>query len=270
MAMDKTIPVMSIIITIVMVALGSTIGLAMQSKAGSVFTNMNPHTTAYGPYTEVVVAQQLTPLSTLTNLTEVDPASTLTSKVGEAFNVTTSYPILLTQVSFKLNKTGSPVGNLTAQLFALTGTYGASGKPTGSVIETSGKLAMATLSATSTWYNFTFAGTTRIEADTTYCVALVASEATTLNSTFYVSVVMSTNVYSGNSFAYTTSAYTTSTSDVAFSVYGLESAADIRALSLTDTYSQFSGVIYSSWPLLALIVLALIGSAVLFSIMLFR
>jgi hypothetical protein len=37
-----------------------------------------------------------------------------------------------------------------------------------------------------------------------------------------------------------------------------------------DTMGNISSVIYSSWPLMGLIVLALIGSAVLFSIMIFR
>lgn len=41
-------------------------------------------------------------------------------------------------------------------------------------------------------------------------------------------------------------------------------------VTANNTMGNISSVIYSSWPLMGLIVLALIGSAVLFSIMIFR
>ena len=63
---------------------------------------------------------------------------------------------------FFLRKTGSPTGNATARIFAITGTPGTNAAPTGSVLATSDTFDVSTLTTSFVLITFTFSGAARI------------------------------------------------------------------------------------------------------------
>lgn len=81
---------------------------------------------------------------------------------------------VLDSVKFDLKKTGAPIGNLTAKIFAHSGTYGTSSVPTGSALATSDNFDVSTTGAAFALKTFTFSGANRITlAANTYYVLLV-------------------------------------------------------------------------------------------------
>jgi len=64
----------------------------------------------------------------------------------------------ITSCQFHLSKANSPTGNAVAKLYAHTGTYGTSSKPTGTALATSGNFDVSTLTGTPTLTTFTFTG----------------------------------------------------------------------------------------------------------------
>jgi hypothetical protein len=265
----KEFAVIGLVTLLAVLAMGATIGIFIQGRIGDTFTAMNTYTTGSPPYTSVVIAQQLTPIASLGTFNATDPAAIGTSAQGEAFIIATAYPVFLVNVSFSLNKTGSPVGNLTAEVFALTGTYGTSGKPTGASLENSSKLLMASLNATSVFYNFTFAGSTRLEPGTAYCVEVLALDATTLADANSVSVAIAADSYGGNSFQYKNGAVTTVATDTLFVAYGYASAHDIDTLTnIVPIYTGFMGILYTSWSLYTLMCIIAVASVLIGWIML--
>jgi len=65
----------------------------------------------------------------------------------------------LGSVKFYMSKGGSPTGNIIARLYAITGTHGVNGKPTGSALASSNAVDSSTLSTTpsNALVTFTFA-----------------------------------------------------------------------------------------------------------------
>jgi hypothetical protein len=108
----------------------------------------------------------------------------------------------LTSIYFYLSKTGSPTGTLHAKLYALTGTYGTDGKPTGSALATSTTaLSIATISAfpTYTLYRFDFDGSYVMAANKHYVATVEATWGTHDNSNYVnVGVDASSPTHGGN------------------------------------------------------------------------
>ena len=96
------------------------------------------------------------------------------SIVGQSFN--SAGGGTLNSAKFYMAKTGTPPGNIVAKVYAHTGTYGSTGKPTGSALATSDNVAAASLTADPTWglVTFTFSGGNKITltASTKYCVII--------------------------------------------------------------------------------------------------
>ncbi len=92
------------------------------------------------------------------------------SATGQTFYVAASYAI--TQVKFYLRKIGSPTGNAHAVLYAITGTPGTDGTPTGSALATSEDFDVSTLTLSFQLITFTFNATEQyeMETDTHYCI----------------------------------------------------------------------------------------------------
>ena len=82
---------------------------------------------------------------------------------------------LLTKAIFRLKVgAGTPTGDMTAILYAHSGTFGSSSIPTGAALATSDAISAATLDATYRDVTFTFSGTeiVSLAASTNYCIAI--------------------------------------------------------------------------------------------------
>lgn len=89
--------------------------------------------------------------------TEVcDHASCNQSGIGQSF--TASFSGNLTSVDFCGAKFGSPTGNVTAELYTHSGTYGTSSVGTGAALATSDTIDVSTLSTSASTITFTFSG----------------------------------------------------------------------------------------------------------------
>lgn len=71
-------------------------------------------------------------------------------------------------------RTGSPSGNMFADIYAAAGTPGSTGEPTGSILASSDGVNANTLTGTYALVTFTFSGVNKItlSASTNYCVAV--------------------------------------------------------------------------------------------------
>lgn len=81
--------------------------------------------------------------------------------VGQSFknNVASTK---LDSVKFYMKKSGSPTGNIVAQVYNHTGTYGTSSLPTGSALATSDNVDVSTIGTSLSLINFNFSGVNRI------------------------------------------------------------------------------------------------------------
>jgi hypothetical protein len=148
-------------------------------------------------------------------------AGAAASARGMAFT-TPAQAYYLTQVKFYLERYGDPTGNVTAQLFAATGTVGTDAKPTGSALATSANYDLATFPTDPTLLTFTFATPYELAASTDYCIVIV-NPASGIDTSNYVNMGIdeSSSSYAGNRFYYNSSAWTaSSTNDYAFYVIG--------------------------------------------------
>lgn len=96
--------------------------------------------------------------------------------VGQVFKTPEIFYYKLKQARFFLAKYGSPTGNLQAQIYAVTGTYGSTAKPTGDVLAESAAVDSSTLTERQL-VEFTFSGDNQIilEPDTAYAIGVAAT-----------------------------------------------------------------------------------------------
>lgn len=138
----------------------------------------------------------------------------------------------ITSAKFYLAKTGSPSGNMTARLYAHSGTYGTSSKPTGSVLGTSDAINASTLTGTFTLTEFTFTGAQQytMTANTQYCIQIFFSTGSSGN-VVDVGEDGSSPTHGGNYFAEAPEGTWASYNgiDVPFYVYGEVGAAAAAA-----------------------------------------
>jgi len=135
----------------------------------------------------------------------------------------------LVRVRFRLKKVGSPTGNITAKLYAHTGTYGTSSTPTGAVLATSAVIPATRLrTAGYDEFEFVFDGAQQytLTASTYYAIAV----AYTGDASNYVQVDgVDTTGHGGNRSDYNTTVWTAdATDDLWFELY---SAAVIHSMS---------------------------------------
>jgi len=91
---------------------------------------------------------------------------------GQSFTNTSANT--LWSCKFYLKKSGLPANNMYAQIYAHTGTYGSTSKPTGSALATSDAVSASTLTTSSTLITFTFSGANKIALSaTTYYVVVL-------------------------------------------------------------------------------------------------
>lgn len=123
----------------------------------------------------------------------------------------------LTRARFHLKKVGSPSGNLTFTIYAISGTFGSTGVPTGSAVATSGTLDVTTLTTSYLEKEISFPVVTQysMASSTNYAIAVEYSGGDVSN---YVHVEgAATGSHAGNLANYTGSWAATAAADLWFS-----------------------------------------------------
>ena len=144
------------------------------------------------------------------------------SSVGNSFTCSVA-GYNLSSAKFYLQKVGTPVGNLVAILYAVTGTYGTDNcKPTGIALATSNTVAMGGLSTSWTLTEFTFPVPRYGLAINYYFIQCQVQSATTIDTTTnYVRVGEDAGGgHSGNYSQYVNGEWISYTLDDCFYVYG--------------------------------------------------
>ena len=151
--------------------------------------------------------------------------------VGQSF--TNVNPGILDSCKFYLKKTGVPTGNVTAKLFAHSGTYGTSSVPTGTALATSGNFDVSTLTGSYAVKTLSFTGANRITlaANTRYVLVLDGLNTFTTTDCIVAGVDGSSPTHPGNAIKTTASDGVTwsavSTDDLCFYVI----AEEIRSIA---------------------------------------
>ena len=125
----------------------------------------------------------------------------------------------LTRVRARMKKTGSPTGNLTAKLYAHSGTFGTSSIPTGAALATSVNFDVATLTTAYVEYEIAFTTQFEMLASTNYTIAL---EHAVIDGSNFVSIqgLATTGTHAGNRAQLVSSTWTpTAGDDLYFKVY---------------------------------------------------
>jgi len=154
-------------------------------------------------------------------ITGVHPAGGARSAIGQSFTGLTNYNVI--EAKFYLMKTGVPVGNLQAVLYAHSGVFGASSVPTGAALASSASVAMAGLGGAYALVSFAFPAPYYKLAALKYCIELQAKDAVTLNAaTDYIHVGEDTSApgHGGNQSTYFGGWLFSAAADVCFYVNG--------------------------------------------------
>lgn len=151
----------------------------------------------------------------------VHPSSSYAiSGAGQTFTPTSPYKI--TSIKFRLQKTGDITGDLVAELYAHTGTFGTGGLPTGSVLATSDKVDVSILSSSHALVEFTFSGGEQylMSANTAYCIMLHTQYAIVDGNNYVQIGTVIGGSHEGNALFYYISVWNSSVRDTCFYVYG--------------------------------------------------
>jgi len=127
----------------------------------------------------------------------------------------------LSTCKFYLKKTGSPTGNLTAAIYAHTGTYGTSSLPTGTVLGTSDVIDVSTLTTSLALITFTFTGANQYAMGANYyCIEANYSGGDASNRVD-PGYDNTSPTHGGNCYRYTGGLEVLNTIDLCFYVYGV-------------------------------------------------
>jgi hypothetical protein len=112
----------------------------------------------------------------------VFPSASARCAAGQSFTVPSGRNYAITSAKFYLDRSGSPSGDLVAQLYAHSGTYGSNGVPTGSALAQSNSIPMSSLPSSPALITFVFSGGQQyvMSAGTHYCIECVVLDATVL------------------------------------------------------------------------------------------
>lgn len=124
--------------------------------------------------------------------------------IGQAFTSGGSNAVL-NAVQFYLSKTGNPLNNITAVLYAATGTIGTDGLPTGGALATSEPIASSTLTGSFALYTFIFSTPYNLLANTKYAISL--ENTPEAGATVLVGTDSTSPTHAGNTYHRDTAAY---------------------------------------------------------------
>ena len=144
------------------------------------------------------------------------------SSVGQSFTSTGRWNI--TSVKFYLQETLTATGDAYAHLYAHSGVYGASSKPTGAPLAVSEAVAVSGIGAGLSLIEFTFNASNQYQLDPTqtYCIAYINPTAGDITGTDYITagIDQSAPTHGGNIFYYANSAWSfTAGYDMIFYLY---------------------------------------------------
>ncbi len=147
----------------------------------------------------------------------------------------------LSSVKFYLKKDGAPDGNMTAYLYAHTGTFGTSSEPTGDALATSNSLVANDLTTDYQLIEFTFGTPYLLDNGTKYVIVLCCPDVSAANGVI-MGIDNTSPTHGGNASYYVDSWASSSSWDVCFYVYGVE----VPTTSTSSTSSSSSSTSSSS------------------------
>lgn len=155
---------------------------------------------------------------------------------GECFECTST--TTLYSATFILSTLSTPplAGLMYAEIYAMTGSFGTTGKPTGSRLAVSDPIDTATLTDTftSTTFNFSKENSITLSSSTYYCIVLTTYTGSTYNG-YIMMQLDNTGSYAGNACRYSSGSWTAEAAiDVYFTVTGVTPSLTIQADSETD------------------------------------
>lgn len=159
----------------------------------------------------------------------------------------------ITSAKFYLYKSGSPTGNAHAVLYAMTGTFGTDGEPTGSALATSDDFDVSTISG---WPNaletFTFSGAEQYEmTEDEYYVIVYENPSSGIDSSNWVVSGRDSDspTHGGNEVTWTAGDWNPrSTDDTIFYVYGETAGLQEYSEEFTETITVTDSL--ESWKAL--------------------
>lgn len=171
--------------------------------------------------------------------TDLNLSDVSASGINGASQSFTAVAGTLDSCQFYLNKTGSPTGNATVELYAITGTHGTNAKPTGSPLATSDTFDVSTLTGTQSLVTFNFSGANRIALTngTNYCLAIRYTSGSSGN-TVDVGVDTTSPTHGGNGAFRQFITWSSYSGDVCFYLY--EDITPTTSTSTTSTSSSTS------------------------------
>lgn len=98
-------------------------------------------------------------------------ATTENRGIAQCINGTSNQ---ITKVGFWAKKTGAPTGTMVSKVYAMTGTFGTNGRPTGTALATSDTFNVTTLpTGTESYFEITYSGANQItlNSGTNYCIS---------------------------------------------------------------------------------------------------
>ncbi len=126
----------------------------------------------------------------------------------------------LGSAKFYLSKTGSPTGKMCAELFAHTGTYGTSSKPTGDPLAISDSLEMSSVGTDTSLVTFTFSTPYQLVNGTYYVIAISAAGGDSESNWILVGYRNTNETHSGNYSSRTATTWTANSgADLCFYLY---------------------------------------------------
>ena len=152
----------------------------------------------------------------------------------------------ITLAKFYMYRIGATVATATARLYAMTGTFGNGGKPTGAALATSDVVDLSTLGTSYGLIDFAFSGGEQyaMEAGVDYVIAIYIN--TRSSGTPICGVDNTSPTYEGNMSVYNFGNWNASSSDLIFYVYGDEIVvtSDIKSVNgvLIASVKEFDGL----------------------------
>ena len=167
------------------------------------------------------------------------------SAMGQTFTASANY--LMTKARFDMSYVGSPPGNITAKLYAVTGSVGTDAIPSGSPLATSEPFNLT--HNLNNFNTFTFSTPYLLHSGTGYAIDIENPTSGIDTSNFPTVTANSSNLFSGNSFDYRNSAWN-------ITVASWDNIIIIYALATPTTPPQYANVgstvstttkLYSNW-----------------------
>lgn len=157
-----------------------------------------------------------------------------TSGFGQSFRVGRTANIY--QAMWYLKKTGSPTGNVTASLYAHSGTFGTNSVPTGTALATSDAVDITTLTTSYRLQPFTFSSPVSMTAGSEYCLTVEYSGGDASNN-LNVGVDNSSPTHPGNYSIKSSGSWSAlATRDIIFYVFDDSSLGEYKGFYLRQGF----------------------------------